>query len=57
MAEDKPGEELAGDATVWKLYLEEAAEHDEELVKGRYESLDVLLLFVSISTFFFFFTN
>ncbi|KAB5588537.1 Transmembrane protein [Ceratobasidium theobromae] len=48
MAEDKPGEELAGDATVWKLYLEEAAEHDEELVKGRYESLDVLLLFASL---------
>ncbi|QRW04598.1 E3 ubiquitin-protein ligase listerin [Ceratobasidium sp. AG-Ba] len=34
MAADTLGEELAQDATIWKLYLDEAAEHDLELVEG-----------------------
>ncbi|KAF8607216.1 hypothetical protein BDV93DRAFT_303848 [Ceratobasidium sp. AG-I] len=48
MAGDKPGEELAHDATIWKLYLEEAEEHDQELVKSRHGSLDMLLLFAAL---------
>ncbi|QRV93623.1 transmembrane protein [Ceratobasidium sp. AG-Ba] len=48
MASDSPGEELAPDATIWKLYLEEAAEHDQELVDGRHKSLDMLLLFAAL---------
>ncbi|KAG9094283.1 hypothetical protein FRC07_011330, partial [Ceratobasidium sp. 392] len=31
MAADKLGQELAHDATIWKLHLEEADEHDQEL--------------------------
>lgn len=46
LAGDSPGEELSNDATIWKIYLDEAGEYDEELVKGRHASLDVLLLFV-----------
>ncbi|KAG8725172.1 hypothetical protein FRC09_006795 [Ceratobasidium sp. 395] len=48
MAADKLGQELAQDATIWKLYLEEADEHDQELVKGRHASLDMLLLFAAL---------
>ncbi|KAF8606959.1 hypothetical protein BDV93DRAFT_436620, partial [Ceratobasidium sp. AG-I] len=46
MSADKPGEELAHDATIWRLYLEEAGEHDQEFVKSQHGSLDMLLLFV-----------
>ncbi|CEL54613.1 alanyl-tRNA synthetase [Rhizoctonia solani AG-1 IB] len=45
---DKPGEELSHDATIWKLYRNEAEEYDQELVKGRHASLDVLLLFAAL---------
>ncbi|KAG8688481.1 hypothetical protein FRC11_005375, partial [Ceratobasidium sp. 423] len=45
---DKPGEEFSRDATVWKLYRNEAEEYDQELVKGRHASLDVLLLFAAL---------
>ncbi|QRV75688.1 E3 ubiquitin-protein ligase listerin [Ceratobasidium sp. AG-Ba] len=48
MAADTLGEELAQDATIWKLYLDEAAEHDLELVEGRHKSLDMLLLFAAL---------
>ncbi|KAG9082218.1 hypothetical protein FRC06_005164 [Ceratobasidium sp. 370] len=48
MAADKPGEELAQDAAIWKSYLEEADEHDQELVKTRHSSLDMLLLFAAL---------
>ncbi|KAG8763127.1 hypothetical protein FRC12_008696 [Ceratobasidium sp. 428] len=48
MAGDKLGQELAHDATIWKLYLEEANEHDQELVNGRHASLDMLLLFAAL---------
>ncbi|KAJ1302899.1 hypothetical protein OPQ81_003198 [Rhizoctonia solani] len=41
---DKLGEEFSHDATVWKMYRNEAEEYDQELVKGRHASLDVLLL-------------
>ncbi|KDN37130.1 hypothetical protein RSAG8_10339, partial [Rhizoctonia solani AG-8 WAC10335] len=45
---DKTGEEFSHDATVWKLYRNEAEEYDQELVKGRHASLDVLLLFAAL---------
>ncbi|KAG8764527.1 hypothetical protein FRC12_008047 [Ceratobasidium sp. 428] len=48
MEADKLGQELAHDATIWRLYLEEADEHDQELVKGRHASLDMLLLFAAL---------
>ncbi|CAE6439803.1 unnamed protein product [Rhizoctonia solani] len=48
LSADKPGEELSPDATVWKLYRDEAEEYDQELVKGRHASLDVLLLFAAL---------
>ncbi|KAG8714948.1 hypothetical protein FRC09_017079 [Ceratobasidium sp. 395] len=48
LATDKPGHELAPDATIWNLYVEEASAHDQELVKGRHASLDMLLLFAAL---------
>ncbi|KAG9122668.1 hypothetical protein FRC07_000862 [Ceratobasidium sp. 392] len=48
MAADKPGEEMAPGGTIWKLYLEEAEDHDAELVKGHQGSLDMLLLFAAL---------
>lgn len=47
MAEDTFGEELAPDATIWKLYVEEAIAQDQELVNAQNKNLDVMLLFVS----------
>lgn len=47
LADDKIGEELAPDATVWELYQEEANEFDSELANGRGNNLDMMLLFVS----------
>ncbi|KAG9088326.1 hypothetical protein FRC06_002094, partial [Ceratobasidium sp. 370] len=48
MAMDNPGEELDQDAAIWKSYLEEADEHDQELVETRHSSLDMLLLFAAL---------
>ncbi|KAG8703864.1 hypothetical protein FRC09_003892, partial [Ceratobasidium sp. 395] len=48
LSKDNPGSELSKDATIWKLYLDEAEEYDQELVKGRHASLDVLLLFAAL---------
>ncbi|QRW11507.1 hypothetical protein RhiLY_10506 [Ceratobasidium sp. AG-Ba] len=48
LSKDSPGSELAHDATVWRIYLDEADEYDQELVKGRHASLDVLLLFAAL---------
>ncbi|CAE6496528.1 unnamed protein product [Rhizoctonia solani] len=48
MAADRFGEELAPDATIWSVYLEEAQEYDQELVQGRLRSLDTLLLFAAL---------
>ena len=45
---ERIGQELAPDAAIWELYLEEANEHDQELVKSRHASLDMLLLFVGL---------
>ncbi|QRV86966.1 E3 ubiquitin-protein ligase listerin [Ceratobasidium sp. AG-Ba] len=46
MESDKLGQELTEDAAIWNLYLDEANNHDQEMVKGRHASLDMLLLFV-----------
>ncbi|KAG9099253.1 hypothetical protein FS749_001717 [Ceratobasidium sp. UAMH 11750] len=48
LAADRPGEELAPDAGIWQLYVEEANEHDNELVKGKNDNLDVMLLFAAL---------
>ncbi|KAG8701644.1 hypothetical protein FRC11_012007, partial [Ceratobasidium sp. 423] len=48
MAADRFGEELAPDAAIWSVYLDEAEEHDNELVQSRQESLDTLLLFAAL---------
>ncbi|KAG9078769.1 hypothetical protein FRC06_008179, partial [Ceratobasidium sp. 370] len=48
LAADKPGEELVPDAGVWQLYVEEANEHDNELVKGKNDNIDVMLLFAAL---------
>ena len=44
---DRFGDELAPDAPIWKMYLEEAQVQDRELVEGHKQNLDSLLLFVS----------
>ncbi|KAG8737887.1 hypothetical protein FRC10_007558 [Ceratobasidium sp. 414] len=48
LAADKPGEELAPDAGIWQLYVEEANEHDNELVKEKNNNLDMMLLFAGL---------
>ncbi|KAG9120588.1 hypothetical protein FRC07_003861, partial [Ceratobasidium sp. 392] len=45
---DKPGEELAPDAGIWQLYVDEASDHDAELVKEKNDNLDVMLLFAAL---------
>ncbi|CUA77322.1 hypothetical protein RSOLAG22IIIB_06650 [Rhizoctonia solani] len=46
---DEPGKELDPDAQVWKTYVREADQVDEELVDGWNKSMDVILIFVRIS--------
>ncbi|KEP47895.1 putative transmembrane protein [Rhizoctonia solani 123E] len=48
MASDRLGEELAHDAAIWNIYLDEAQDQDRELVDGRQRSLDTLLLFAAL---------
>ncbi|KEP47324.1 putative transmembrane protein [Rhizoctonia solani 123E] len=48
MATDRLGEELAPDAAIWNIYLDEAQDRDRELVEGRQRSLDTLLLFAAL---------
>ena len=47
LAADKIGEELTPDAGIWQMYVEEAKEHDDELVAGKNKTLDTMLIFVS----------
>ncbi|KAG9073535.1 hypothetical protein FS749_015032, partial [Ceratobasidium sp. UAMH 11750] len=49
--EDEPGEEMAREARVWRTYVKEADRWDRELVDGRNNSLDVMLIFVSVNIF------
>ncbi|KAF8598459.1 hypothetical protein BDV93DRAFT_423609, partial [Ceratobasidium sp. AG-I] len=45
---DNIGEELAPDAGIWQLYLDEAKEHDDELVESQNKNLDMMLLFAAL---------
>lgn len=47
LAADRIGEELAPDARIWKIYLDEVKEHNDELVDVKNKNLDMMLLFVS----------
>ncbi|KAG9121745.1 hypothetical protein FRC07_002166, partial [Ceratobasidium sp. 392] len=48
IAAEKPGEELAPDAVIWEMYVEEAKEQDAELVGGKNGNLDQMLLFATL---------
>ncbi|KAG8776763.1 hypothetical protein FRC12_000706 [Ceratobasidium sp. 428] len=48
LATARPGKELAPNAAIWQLYVEEAKEHDSELVDGKNKNLDMLLLFAAL---------
>ncbi|KAG9125464.1 hypothetical protein FRC07_007484 [Ceratobasidium sp. 392] len=48
LAADKPGEELAPEGAIWKMYVDEAKEHDSELVDGKNRNLDMMLLFAAL---------
>ncbi|KAG9121539.1 hypothetical protein FRC07_002455, partial [Ceratobasidium sp. 392] len=48
IAAEKPGEELAPDAAIWEMYVEEAKEQDNELVSGKNGNLDQMLLFAAL---------
>ncbi|KAG8776765.1 hypothetical protein FRC12_000708 [Ceratobasidium sp. 428] len=48
IASEKPGEELASDAAIWEMYVEEAREQDKELVDGKNRNLDQMLLFATL---------
>ena len=42
------GKEASENACVWKVYLDEAKAFDDEMLKGFRDTLDALLVFVSI---------
>ncbi|QRV82405.1 hypothetical protein RhiJN_10420 [Ceratobasidium sp. AG-Ba] len=48
LANEVLGRELAPEAKVWEMYVEEAKEHDSELVKGENDNLDMMLLFAAL---------
>ncbi|KAG8692834.1 hypothetical protein FRC09_010920 [Ceratobasidium sp. 395] len=48
LAADKPGEQLAPEGAIWKMYVDEAKEHDNELVDGKNRNLDMMLLFAAL---------
>ncbi|QRV96306.1 hypothetical protein RhiJN_24324 [Ceratobasidium sp. AG-Ba] len=48
LANEVPGRELAPEATVWEMYVEEAKEHDSELFRGENDNLDMMLLFAAL---------
>ena len=45
---DEPGKEFDANARVWRIYYDEAREIDDEVIKEYKESIDVLLVFVSL---------
>ncbi|KAF8601066.1 hypothetical protein BDV93DRAFT_524963 [Ceratobasidium sp. AG-I] len=51
LAADKPGEELTAEATIWKLYVSEAEDYDDELVDRQHRNIDVMLVFVRSTVF------
>ncbi|QRV96283.1 hypothetical protein RhiJN_24301 [Ceratobasidium sp. AG-Ba] len=48
LAADKPGRELSPEGTIWQIYVEEAKEHDSELVEKENGNLDTMLLFAAL---------
>ncbi|CAE6513941.1 unnamed protein product [Rhizoctonia solani] len=48
LASDRIGEELNPNATIWKLYTEEAKEYDTEFTRERNENLNNMLLFATL---------
>ena len=48
--DDKEHEEFGPLARVWRTYLEECAAYDIERVEGWRDGLDVLLVFVSVTS-------
>ncbi|CAE6527366.1 unnamed protein product [Rhizoctonia solani] len=48
LASDKIGEELNPNATMWKLYREEAKEYDTEFTRERNGNLNNMLLFATL---------
>jgi hypothetical protein len=46
-ATDTLGQELQPQASIWKMYVEEASEQDTELADVQNKNLDLMLLFVS----------
>lgn len=47
---DVCGDEASDHARVWKVYRDQAKEHDEKLLDGWNKTLDILLIFVRIRT-------
>jgi hypothetical protein len=45
---DELGKEASENARVWKVYLDEAEAFDDEMLRGFRDTLDALLVFVSI---------
>ncbi|KAG6886916.1 hypothetical protein C0992_001646 [Termitomyces sp. T32_za158] len=45
---EKPGEELKENARVWNVYLDEAHEHDMDMIEGFRSIIDGLLVFAAI---------
>ncbi|KAH7311176.1 hypothetical protein B0J17DRAFT_382027, partial [Rhizoctonia solani] len=48
LASDRIGEELNPNASIWKLYAEEAKEYDIEFTRERNENLNNMLLFATL---------
>lgn len=48
--EDDYGDELGSNARFWRVLLDEGQAYDAEMIEGWRDTLDVLLVFVRIST-------
>ncbi|KAG8718101.1 hypothetical protein FRC09_013161 [Ceratobasidium sp. 395] len=48
LAKETTGRELAPEASIWQLYVEEAKEHDGELLESENKNLDLMLLFAAL---------
>ena len=47
-APDPLGDEIKENARVWKVYLDESESYDDEMLQGFRDTIDSLLVFVSI---------
>ncbi|KAG8732666.1 hypothetical protein FRC10_000776, partial [Ceratobasidium sp. 414] len=48
LAAEKPDQQLASESAIWQMYVEEAKEHDSELVDCKNRNLDMMLLFATL---------